>query len=115
MKKLLFILAILLISSCEILDIDYPVKYEVTCEDCPSGFDVTFTNKNGVIAEKYIPLNNWEYQFDYYPGRIISVIAKSEDKEALLTIKVYMNGKLIEESTNFKGHQNPYTKVVKKL
>lgn len=115
--KLVVLLSILVISlnSCEFLEIDHVAKYEVTCEDCPNGFDVIFINTYKGIGETYVSTKSWDYYFDYAPGETVSIIVEGRDEQAKLNAKIYFNEQLVSEGTNVENFPRPYVRLVKKL
>lgn len=74
------------------------IKYEVVCT--PDGFDITYENSSGNTEQKTIATGSWETSFTQDSGEFVYISAQAANENADVTVKIYYNGKVIEEASS---------------
>lgn len=94
--KLITLILLLSISSCEQEEMNGTVKYKV--KSSPGGFDVTYENGNGGTSQRTVNSDSWSTSFHADEGDWVYLSAQSDNKNAKIEVKIEYNGDVLEKS-----------------
>jgi len=99
MKNIITILLVsfFLFSSC-IPDDSSIVTYNVSCSE--PGFNVLYLAGTRTKKSIDVSSSNWEFEYEGTPNESFYVSAKSLNESSSITVEVYFNGILVDETTS---------------
>lgn len=107
MRKLFFILAVILLtsftfSSCEEEQVALEYKYEVT--GTSGDYSVTIQNSDDNTQQYSNVGNGWWYKWTQTGTRWLYVSAQNNKSTGNVTVRIYRAGKVISENTSYGGY-----------
>ena len=96
MKYLIFFLCILIISSCDIFDLD--IKYEVT--GTADTVNITYKNEDGGTSQANGVSMPWTYLFKAQPGDSVYLSAQNNGESGTVTVTIYKDGSEFKKSSS---------------